>query len=194
MPSAPPFTSATSPFTKRADRKPPSRQRSRLALAGREAPAAPLGARGRARLAVLAVDVVSTIPVRVAFRGASSPLLPDPAAGAVCAENLRRAVPQSQISNLDHVLDSHLRSLCPQTHPRPAGEGRAADRAGNTEEARHGSRPDSPNFTLAAIWCELRRTRVAVGDAVGGQLRLGGPERVLPELAHVVRRRGPRHP
>ena len=56
---------------------------------------------------VLVVDVVPAVPVRVALRAASSPLLSEPSASALRGEHLRRAIPQSQVSNPDLVLDSH---------------------------------------------------------------------------------------
>jgi hypothetical protein len=66
-----------------------------------------LGALASARLDPLVVDMVPAVPVRVALSAASSPLLAEPSAGALRGEYFRRAVPQSQVSNPDLVLDSH---------------------------------------------------------------------------------------
>ena len=87
---------------------------------------------------MLVVDVVPAVPVGVARPVASSALLAEPAAGAVRGEHFRRAVPQSQITNPDLVLNTHGESVGDRTDPcdqrnKLLGSQRAAGRTGGNQ-------------------------------------------------------------
>jgi hypothetical protein len=84
------------------------------------------------------VDVVPAVPVGVALPGAPASFLSEPSAGALRSEHLGCAVSQSQVANLDLVLDSHEGSVGQRDRPcdqrnKLLGSQRAAGRTGGNQ-------------------------------------------------------------